>query len=244
MTKTTATFDPDNLDHIRALDDQWERAWYIDRLVKKALDETKEDFQKEMNDLYPPGTPEEEEATRARIRASISPFDTDIRIGEVRMLSHKYCSENEDVPEVVVMAQYQNQYIIVPFSPFDVVGVYTEVQLRNTKEVDYFTWQHNVVQCENARIINEEQLKESWLCTTLDAYNYVRIKHMFDYLCGGTLPENLDYDYGKELLTQGEPRHLYMCEQYNRFPALHSCCGNDYVKFGLSKEIVSKNPRT
>lgn len=220
-----------NIQEIMKLTDEWEKDYYISHM----LDGTELD---DDDNFEYPDTPEQraiDEQYRKTIKEKISPFDKDIKIGEIRVLNHKLCSEYEHVPHILVFAEKDDDYLIIPFSKYNHAGTNLEVVLQNCDML------HNVLQCTNVRRISKNQLENSWLCQSLDPSDFEKVVAMMKHICGWPLPKDFKNDGGKLPGDSTDPRWAYMTEQFNRFPLLKVCSRGDILNFKFSNEPVCDN---
>lgn len=145
--------------------------------------------------------------------ASPSPFDQEIKAGQIRLLS-----QPDELCYVLVLRNFMadDNWLIVPFSPFPYPATDEEFFLGGQR-AEYL----DVLQFWNARSYLEETLRESWVVDTINPHELEQCGAVWDAsINGDALPDELLSRTGLAITESDDPRLEYKREILERFREL------------------------
>ena len=185
--------------------DAWRKQYMFDAMVSET-DETE--------DLEVIGTENAE-----RLLKAVSPFDTQLAIGQIRIMTSSVTTEPEHIPYVAILSRWtKSSWLVAPFSRFTIPAVRGEMLTG----IDYDF--HAVLQCWNAKIIPSILLQNSWKYSKCDKLpEQVRIDayDLFRHLATNTpLMDTFQSTIGPALTDPFDIRNNYMAEDKEQFRPL------------------------
>lgn len=161
----------------------------------------------------PESTPEEDDRMREMAAGLVAPFDTAVRPGEIRMLSHP------DKPVFgVVLPWDSHSVLLVPFSgmkhPATDLEMYAEDgETRGAGMQVYQIW--------NARTVKKSVIGKSWICGSISEAEKARLNRMLRHsLLGEPLDDDLLPLIGMPLSGEDDIRRVYMKDDLALFDPL------------------------
>lgn len=151
----------------------------------------------------PESTPEEDARMREMAAGLVAPFDTTVRPGEIRMLSHP------DKPVFgVVLPWDSDSVLLVPFSgmkhPATDLEMYAEDGENRAAGMQ-------VYQIWNARTVEKSVIGKSWICGSISEAEKARLNRMLRFsLLGEPLDDDLLPLIGTPLSGDDDIRMAYM----------------------------------
>jgi len=142
--------------------------------------------------------------------ASPSPFDPEIKAGQIRLLS-----QPDELCYVLVLRNFitDDSWLIVPFSPFPYPATDDEFFLGGQR-TEYM----DVLQYWNVRSYRTEILCDSWLVDTLNPQELDLCDKVWDSsVTGDALPDDMLSRTGLPIKDADDPRIAYKLENLEKF---------------------------
>lgn len=152
----------------------------------------------------------------ARLSAAVDAYDSDIKEGQIRILSKRFTDDPDVVPYVVVLERWnESMWLVAPFSQYGTPATPGEMKTG----IDMHGLR--VVQAWNARTVQPCLLEKSWLCREIgDALRkqaLVLFRHEFG---GKELPADFSAERGSPIIFEADPRCDYQAESIARLRPL------------------------
>ena len=151
-----------------------------------------------------------------RLSEAVSPFDTQLAIGQIRVMTSSVTTEPEHIPYVAILGRWtDSSWLVAPFSRFTIPAVRGEMLTG----IDYDF--HAVLQCWNAKIIPSILLQNSWICGQLPEQVRIDAYELFRHLATNTpLMDTFQSTVGPALTDPLDIRNNYMAEDKEQFRPL------------------------
>lgn len=172
----------------------WRKQYVFDAMVSET-DETE--------DLEVVGTEDSK-----RLSEAVSPFDAQLAIGQIRVMTSSVTTEPEHIPYIAILGRWtDSSWLVAPFSRFTIPAVRGEMLTG----IDYDF--HAVLQCWNAKIIPSILLQKSWICGQLPEQVRIDAYDLFRHLATNTpLMDTFQSTVGPALTDPLDIRNNYMLE--------------------------------
>lgn len=160
-----------------------------------------------------PSTPEEIARIRAKAAELVTPFDEQIREGEIRLLS-----QPDKITYGVVLPWDWRRVLLVPFSHMNNPATDMEMYAEDGDEHGMF---QQVYQVWNARTVNKTVLAKSWSYGTISDEEKNRLKKMLRHsLLDEPIDSSLQPLVGTPLSREHDIRRNYMNSELSFFAPL------------------------
>ncbi len=151
-----------------------------------------------------------------RLRKAVSPYDADVRPGQIRILSPKFVSDDDAIPYVAVLDRWmEDLWLVAPYSPYSFPASTGEMATRDP------IVGRRVLQCWNVRTAHESLVAQSRLAGSLDDSVRQDALALFRHVTAGTdLPESFQALVGPPVLSKVDPRCEFLSESAARYEPL------------------------
>ncbi len=168
--------------------------------------------QADVDDVVVETTPEEDAAAREECARLVRPFDGDIAVGQVRVLS----GVKEITYALVAQKWDERSWLVIPFSSFSVPATDTELKMKVDGGLGL-----RVVQLWNARSLLTETVAKSWLVHTLSDEDAADVVSAWQWSVGnGELSNDQQARTGMPIMRRDDPRIAYEDEALANFAEL------------------------
>ena len=149
-------------------------------------------------------TPEDMKELKSLVR----PFDTNIKVGEIRMLSSELVEADRPYYIAVIKEWDADMVLIAPYAPFPVPA--TQYELETGR--DHFSLA--VLECWNTRSILTQLLEKSWVVDKLSKQEMEEAFAVFSSsFTGRPLPKELEDRVGLPIVNPKDPRIQYQNQE-------------------------------
>ena len=168
--------------------------------------------QVDVEDVVVETTPEEDAVAREECSRLVRPFDGDVAVGQVRVLSGV-----KEITYVLVARKWdERSWLVIPFSSFSVPATDTELKMKLDGGLGL-----RVVQLWNARSLLTETVAKSWLVHTLPEEGVADIISAWQWSVGvGELSDDQLARTGMPIMRRDDPRIAYEDEALANFAEL------------------------
>lgn len=168
--------------------------------------------QVDVDDVVVDATPEENAAAREECARLVRPFDGDIAVGQVRVLSGV-----EEITYALVARKWdERSWLVIPFSSFSAPATDTELKMKIDGGLGL-----RVAQLWNARSLLTETVAKGWLVHTLPDEDVADIVSAWQWSVGnGELSDDQLARTGMPIMRRDDPRITYEDESLANFAEL------------------------
>ena len=151
-----------------------------------------------------------------RLAAASGPFDGNVAVSQIRILSKQFTEEPDVIPYVAVLEEWEKgMWLIVPFSQYKVPAtpgeMETGLKLKGLK----------VIQAWNGRTVQDSLMRKSYLFAELPEQVRQDALSLFRNQFAGTpLPEDFTAKRGGAIELDDDPRREYLAESVARLRPL------------------------
>lgn len=152
----------------------------------------------------------------ARLSAAVDAYDSDIKEGQIRILSKRFTDDPDVVPYVVVLERWnEGMWLVAPFSQYGTPA--TPGEMMTGLDIHGL----RVLQAWNARTVQPCLLEKSWLCREIgDALRKQALALFRHELGGKELPADFSAERGSSIIFEADPRCDYQAESIARLRPL------------------------
>lgn len=189
------------------------RDWFLERHNDLKMRESDAEVLKELRgEDSSPLTATELEEKQESLGKLVAPYDKEVKIGQVRLLSPQLI--NSRIAHVLVLRQFPSTekdsetFLVVPFGPYQAPATCGELEINSNNH------KTKVLQCWLARTVNQEQLELSWILEELDEDTLQKAKAIWKHATfGKEIPTELQNKIGPPIQRDDDPRVLYQQEE-------------------------------
>lgn len=188
--------------------------WFQERFRDLKLRESDEEIRQEFccTEESSPLTEAELEKQQEELKELIEPYDKEVKVGQVRLLSPQLIDSR--MAHVLVLCQFPSAekdtetFLVVPFGPYETPATQGELEINSDNHMT------KVLQCWSARTVNQEQLGLSWVIAELDGDTLQEAKAIWKHATfGKEIPMELQNKIGPPIQMEDDPRIPYQEEE-------------------------------
>ncbi len=151
-----------------------------------------------------------------RLEQACGPYDIDISVSQIRILSKCYTNDPDVIPYVAVLEKWEDGvWLLAPFSQYSVPATPGEIS------TGLHSHALKVLQIWNCRTVQEPLLRKSFLLGTLPESIVRDALSLFRHEMGGVdLPVTFAARRGAPITLEEDPRRVYLAESVDRLEPL------------------------
>jgi hypothetical protein len=155
----------------------------------------------------------EEKERGSHFKELVSAYDTNVKVGQVRLLSPQLIASR--MAHVLVLSEWtvdekgNKTFLVVPFGEYSVAATQGELETNSSNNM------MKVLQCWLARTVNQEKLELSWILKEeMDQHTMKEAKLVWkSSTFGREIPEELQEKIGCRIAREDDPRIQYQEEE-------------------------------
>lgn len=151
-----------------------------------------------------------------RLSAAVDAYDSDIKEGQIRILSKRFTDDPDVIPYVVVLERWnKDMWLVAPFSQYGTPA--TPGEMKTGLDI----YGLRVLQAWNARTVQPCLLEKSWLCREVGDALRKQALALFRHEFGGKeLPADFSAERGSPIIFEADPRCDFQAESIARLRPL------------------------